>query len=63
MTCEIHLKLHIHRTYNIESANVCPRMGMQLTNKGNCVLYLDKDLVVEKFKEFGFSLSKTLKTT
>ena len=31
---------------------------MQLTNKGNVVLYLDKDLV-EKSKELGFNLSKT----
>ena len=45
MTCEIHLKLHIHQTYNIESANACPWMRMQLTNKGNVVFYRDKDLV------------------
>jgi post-segregation antitoxin (ccd killing protein) len=31
---------------------------MQLTNKGNVALYLDKDLV-EKSKELGFNLSKT----
>ena len=31
---------------------------MQLPNKGNVVLYLDKDLV-EKSKELGFNLSKT----
>ncbi len=31
---------------------------MQLTNKGNVVLYLDKELV-EKSKELGFNLSKT----
>ena len=30
----------------------------KLTNKGNVVLYLDKDLV-EKSKELGFNLSKT----
>ena len=33
-------------------------MRMQLTNKGNVALYLDKDLV-EKSKELGFNLSKT----
>ena len=31
---------------------------MQLTTKGNVVLYLDKELV-EKSKELGFNLSKT----
>ena len=31
---------------------------MQLPNKGNVVLYLDKELV-EKSKELGFNLSKT----
>jgi len=31
---------------------------MQMTNKGNVVLYLDKELV-EKSKELGFNLSKT----
>jgi hypothetical protein len=31
---------------------------MQMTTKGNVVLYLDKDLV-EKSKEMGFNLSKT----
>ena len=31
---------------------------MQLTTKGNVVLYLDKDWV-EKPKELGFNLSKT----
>jgi Post-segregation antitoxin CcdA len=33
-------------------------MRMQMTTKGNVVLYLDKDLV-EKSKELGFNLSKT----
>ena len=31
---------------------------MQMGNKGNVVLYLDKELV-EKSKELGFNLSKT----
>ena len=31
---------------------------MQMVNKGNVVLYLDKELV-EKSKELGFNLSKT----
>jgi hypothetical protein len=31
---------------------------MQMTTKGNVVLYLDKELV-EKSKELGFNLSKT----
>jgi hypothetical protein len=31
---------------------------MQMANKGNVVLYLDKELV-EKSKELGFNLSKT----
>ena len=31
---------------------------MQMGNKGNVVLYLDKDLV-DKSKELGFNLSKT----
>jgi Post-segregation antitoxin CcdA len=31
---------------------------MQMVNKGNVVLYLDKE-VVEKSKELGFNLSKT----
>ena len=33
-------------------------MRMELTIKGNVVLYLDKELV-EKSKELGFNLSKT----
>ena len=31
---------------------------MEMTTKGNVVLYLDKELV-EKSKELGFNLSKT----
>jgi len=34
---------------------------MQLPNKGNVVLYLDKELV-EKSKEMGFNLSKTFES-
>ena len=41
---------------------VCPlssaRVQMQLSNKGNLVLYPDKDLV-QKSKDLGFNLSKT----
>ena len=33
---------------------------MQMANKGNVVLYLDKELV-EKSKELGFNFSKTFK--
>jgi Mn-dependent DtxR family transcriptional regulator len=33
-------------------------MQMHLTNKGNLVLYLDKE-VIQKSKELGFNLSKT----
>ena len=33
-------------------------MRMQMTTKGNVVLYLDKELV-SKSKELGFNLSKT----
>ena len=47
-----------HQTYNIEHPFGRPRMRMQLTNKGNVVLYLDRELV-EKSKELGFNLSKT----
>jgi len=31
---------------------------VQLTNKGNLVLYLDKE-IIQKSKEMGFNLSKT----
>ena len=36
----------------------CARVQMQMGNKGNVVLYLDKELV-EKSKELGFNLSRT----
>ena len=39
-------------------ALACARVQMQMGNKGNVVLYLDKELV-EKSKELGFNLSKT----
>ena len=39
-------------------ALACARVRMQMVNKGNVVLYLDKELV-EKSKELGFNLSKT----
>jgi hypothetical protein len=34
------------------------RVQMQLSNKGNLVLYLDKEIIRES-KELGFNLSKT----
>jgi len=37
----------------------CARVQMQMANKGNGFLYLDKELV-EKSKELGFNLSKTV---
>jgi hypothetical protein len=39
-------------------ALACARVRMEMVNKGNVVLYLDKELV-EKSKELGFNLSKT----
>ena len=44
-----------HKTW---IALVCARVQMQMGNKGNVVLYLDKELV-EKSKELGLNLSKT----
>jgi post-segregation antitoxin (ccd killing protein) len=35
---------------------------MQMSNKHNLVLYIDKELV-EKSKELGFNLSKTFENT
>jgi post-segregation antitoxin (ccd killing protein) len=46
------------QTYNTVLPLACPRVRMQMANKGNVVLYLDKELV-EKSKELGFNLSKT----
>jgi hypothetical protein len=47
-----------HQTYNIELPLAIARVRMQMNNKRNVVLYLDKDLI-EKTRELGFNLSKT----
>jgi hypothetical protein len=47
-----------NQIYNIVLPFGCARVRMQMTTKGNVVLYLDKELV-EKSKELGFNLSKT----
>jgi cell fate regulator YaaT (PSP1 superfamily) len=47
-----------HQAYNKELPLAIARMRMQVSNKGNVVLYLDKELV-EKTRELGFNLSKT----
>jgi post-segregation antitoxin (ccd killing protein) len=47
-----------HQIYNKESALASARVQMQLSNKRNLVLYLDKELV-EKSRNLGFNLSKT----
>ncbi len=47
-----------HQTYNTEHPLACPRVRMQMANRGNVVLYLDKDLV-EQSKGLGFNLSRT----
>ena len=47
-----------HQTYNKELALAIARMRMQMNNKRNVVLYLDKELV-EKSRNLGFNLSKT----
>ena len=44
--------------YITKNALACARVQMQMGNKGNVVLYLDKELV-EKSKELGFNLSRT----
>jgi post-segregation antitoxin (ccd killing protein) len=47
-----------HQAYNIKLALVIARVQMQMAQKRNVVLYLDKDLV-EKTREIGLNLSKT----
>ena len=51
-----------HQTYNTELPLAIARMRMQMSNKRNVVLYLDKELV-EKTRELGFNLSKTFENT
>ena len=46
------------QTYNIELPLARALMRMQMSNKRNVVLYLDKELV-SKSREWGFNLSKT----
>ena len=47
-----------HQTYNIERPIACARTRMQMSNKRNVVLYLDRELI-EKTRDLGFNLSKT----
>jgi integrase len=47
-----------HQTYNKELPLAFARVRMQMSNKRNVVLYLDKELV-EKSRELGCNLSKT----
>jgi hypothetical protein len=47
-----------HQTYNIEFAFASARVQMQLPNKHNLVLHIDKELV-KNSRELGFNLSKT----
>jgi hypothetical protein len=43
-----------HQTYNIELALASARVQVQMSNKHNVVLYLDKELV-EKTRSLGFN--------
>lgn len=48
-----------HPTYNTELPLAPARAQLQLSNKHDLVLYIDQELV-EKSRELGFNLSKTL---
>ena len=47
-----------NQTYNIELALASARVRMQMSNKHNLVLYVDRDLV-EETRNLGLDLSKT----